>query len=55
MALLNTLDQATAFAGVQLGHEPDGLIVSTAQVLLYLVQGVVDIDPPQLVVPAVFG
>ena len=56
MPLLHALDQAEpVLASVQLGQQPNGLIVSAHEVSLNLVERVVDVDAAQLIIPAVFG
>ena len=56
MPLLHALDQnKTIFASIQLGQQPNCFVVSAHEVSLNLVECVVDVDAPQLVIPAVLG
>ena len=40
---------------VQLSQQPNRLVVSAHEVSLNLVECVVDVNAPQLIIPAVFG
>ena len=54
LALLDTLHQTNALFAVQLGQQLHGLVPSAAHISAYLVHGVVDIDAPVIVIPAIF-
>ena len=54
LALFDTLDQAEALAGIQLGQQLHGLVMAAIQIFPYLVQRVVDVDTTGLIVPTVF-
>ena len=55
LALLHTLNQADALCGVQLGQEFDSLVVAAVECLPDFIDGEVNVDTAQLVMPAVPG
>ena len=40
---------------VQLYQQFGGLVMPAVQIILYLIKGVLDIDTPQIIIPAIFS